>query len=85
MLDLDALLREGATLTVAYGPGERGACNEDGFVVAEPYDGIYYAVVLDQDGLRIAGGSGRSGGEAVAALRPERVAAAGALPDDPPF
>ncbi|RAS57838.1 hypothetical protein C8D87_12121 [Lentzea atacamensis] len=82
-LDAVELLRNGATITLDFDPGETGSINEHGDVYVEPYPATFSAVVRDHAGAEIASGGGDSITEALLRLR--RVSPSAPNADEPPF
>ena len=87
-LDIDELLRAGATVTLVYEPGVQGAMSPDGDVAVEPEPDFVMAAAVDPCGGEIGTGTGATAAEALAQLRrsptesPIQFTAPG---DEPPF
>jgi hypothetical protein len=64
-VDLQALLEEGGSITLAYDPGQSGRCDELGDVIDEPIDPAFMATALGRGGALIGSGSGTSIAEAM--------------------
>lgn len=87
-LDVDELLREGATITLTYDPGVTGRCGPDGDVEQEPEPDFVLAIAVDPSGGEIGTGTGDTVSHALASLyRPptERPVEYYSGSDDPPF
>lgn len=67
-LDVDELLREGATITLTYDPGVEGRCGPDGDVVQEPEPDFVLATAVDPSGVEIGTGTGDTAALALALL-----------------
>ncbi|MEU1550242.1 hypothetical protein [Nocardia sp. NPDC005745] len=88
-LSADALLEDGATITLEYWPGEAGQMSENGDVIEPPHDGWFLAVAKnseDGEDTEIGHGAGDSAADALRRLRQPRPAPTlGRFDDDPPF
>ncbi|MFF5304862.1 hypothetical protein ACFY5F_36450 [Streptomyces sp. NPDC013161] len=67
-IDIDALLREGGTITVEYDDGHPGSTYEDGEVIQEPIPERYIARAKEPDGRESGQGEGASVVEALLRL-----------------
>ncbi|WP_161983025.1 hypothetical protein [Candidatus Frankia alpina] len=67
-LDVDELLREGATITLTYDPGVEGLCGPDGDIVEEPEPALVLATAVDPSGGEIGTGTGDTVAQALASL-----------------
>ena len=64
-IDLHAFLEEGGTVTLAYDPGQSGACDEGGIVTTDPAQPAFLATALGWDGTVVGSGSGPTVAEAM--------------------
>ncbi|MFF9483017.1 hypothetical protein [Streptomyces sp. NPDC014733] len=81
-IEIDAFLREGGTITLAFDPGQDGATDEEGDLVQEPIPERYIVRAKEADGGEIGEGEGDSVAEALLRLwRPP----AHLYSDEPPF
>jgi antitoxin (DNA-binding transcriptional repressor) of toxin-antitoxin stability system len=67
-LDVDELLRSGATITLTYDPGFEGSMTEDGDLAQEPEPAFVMASALDPAGGEIGLGTGTTAAQALALL-----------------
>lgn len=67
-IDIDALLREGGTVTLYFDPGQHGAMDDEGGVVQDPIGPTYTAVAKDAADQRIGEGEGDSVADALLRL-----------------
>ena len=68
-LNVEELLRAGATLTLEHDPGDPGDASEDGNVGRPPQPETFRATAVDPSGARVGGGIGTSVAHALARLR----------------
>lgn len=73
-LDVDAVLRNGATITLTYHPDQPGRVGEHGTVVVEPEPGGFMAVVRDERDADAGFGYGTTAIEALLGLYQPRGA-----------
>ena len=86
-LDVDALLRAGATITLTYDPGVEGICTPDGDVDQAPEEATVTATAVDASGGHLGAGVGFTAHEALALLHrhPAETPITYSLDDEPPF
>jgi antitoxin (DNA-binding transcriptional repressor) of toxin-antitoxin stability system len=84
-LDVDELLRAGASITLTYDPGVQGAQSEDGEVDTYPEPAYVMATAVDPAGGEIGSGVGDTAAQALALLHRPATEAPIEYAAEPPF
>ncbi|MFI9311247.1 hypothetical protein [Streptomyces triculaminicus] len=67
-IEVDAFLRQGGTITLAFDAGQDGATDEEGDLLQEPIPARYLATAKEPDGREVGQGEGGSVAEALLRL-----------------